>query len=100
MFLITDRSTSSNPGPVKRFRDRSPFGLIVPGQPADPGTQKALGFTQGSPPAAAEKTCETPANGLAMMFRPGRCVPALKLKGCPLWNDQMLLNCQPCVSHF
>src|SRR5580658_4009856 len=99
IFLITDRSTSAKAGPVYRLRERSPSGLVVPGQPADPGTQKAAGFTHSSP-TPAMNVWETPANGLPIMFTPGRCVPALKLNGCPLWNESRLLNCQPCDSHF
>src|ERR1035437_9258951 len=99
MFLITDRSTSAKPGPVNRLRERSPSGFVVPGQPAAPGTQNAAGFTQDSPTPGLN-VWETPANGLAIMSSPGRCVPASKLNGCPLWNENRLLNCQPCVSHF
>src|ERR1700680_2154149 len=55
MFLNTDRSPSANPGPYSAFRPRLPAGSVVPGQPADPGTQNAAGLTHGSPPAARLK---------------------------------------------
>jgi hypothetical protein len=49
----------------------SPAGLVVPGQPVEPGTQNAAGFTQGSPPFAALKVWKTPENGFRIRLRPG-----------------------------
>src|SRR5271165_4489377 len=103
MFLITETSTSENPGPVNRLRARLPAGSVVPGQGSvgvmnDPGIQNAAGFTHCWPPRAAEKPGVTPTKGFAIKFNPGRCVPALKLKGCPLWKFTPPPICQPCVS--
>src|SRR5947207_10055252 len=95
MFLITDRSTSPNPGPWNAFRPKFPG--------PDAGVANAFGLTHcspGSPPSDFEKLWETPANGLPTKSTPGRCVPALKLNGCPLWKDHRLLSCQPCVRIF
>src|ERR1035441_15280 len=100
MFLNTDTSTSAKPGPTSAFRLRLPAGSVVPAQPADPGTQKAAGLTHGSPPTATLKAWLTPAYGFPTIFMPGRCVPALKLKGWPLCSDKKELTCQPCVSHL
>src|SRR5579862_350826 len=90
MFLITDKSTSEYPGPVKRFRDRLP---------APVAGAKAFGLTHCSP-TPATKVRENPVNGSPTRFTPGRCVPASKLNGWPLWNTSRLLNCQPCVTHL
>src|ERR1700719_929556 len=76
------------------------MGSVGPGQPSAPGTQNAAGLTQGSPPAVAEKLCETPAKGLAMRSKPGRCVPPVMLNGCPVWKDHRELSCQPWVRIF
>src|SRR5580704_18295073 len=103
-FLKTDRSTSAKPGPTNALRPRLPAGLVVPGQPAAPGTQKAAGLTHCSPPMARLKLVLIPENGLPITLRPGRCVPEGsgpgKLKGWPLCSETNVLTCQPLVSNL
>src|ERR1700719_2760727 len=49
MFLMTEKSTSAKPGPTNWLRPTSPRKLVVPGQPAQPGTQYAAGLNHCTP---------------------------------------------------
>src|SRR4029077_10947681 len=66
-FLMNDRSTSPNPGPVNLLRDR----FAAPGQAVPPGEQNAAGFHH-CVPKLGSNVWVTPAYGFPIKDKPER----------------------------
>src|SRR6266446_7349826 len=90
-FLMNDRSTSPNPGPVNLFRER----FAAPGHAVPPGEQNAAGFHHCVPKLGSNLWL-TPAYGL-----PSRTNPeSVSSEGCPLCQFITLLICQSLKARF